>query len=92
MTSQTQDHLFLVIVFSLYLFLFFSFFFMLFRENHFIESLLHFLVRESQYLAEFIAVLDGEIARLIEEQGNSTACYIRLFQYISQDTAMVEIA
>ena len=30
MTSQTQDHLFLVIVFSLYLFLFFSFFFMLF--------------------------------------------------------------
>ena len=37
--------------------------------HKFVEILLHLLVRESQDVAEFVARLDCEVARLVKEQG-----------------------
>ena len=61
-------------------------------EHHLVESLLHLLVGEAQGVAELVAALDGEVARLVEEQGGTASRHVGCLQDVAQDAAVVEIA
>ena len=61
------------------------------RQYDFVECLAHLMVGESKNIYSHLVILDGEIARLVEEQLGSSARYVGCLGYRAQQGTMVEV-